>query len=75
MAAGDLITGWLLVRQAEVALAALAGPVSEADRHFYEGKLAAARFFTSQVLPTLTSERRIVETTDNALMDVDEASF
>ena len=75
MAAGDLVTGWLLVRQAEVALAALAGPVSEADRHFYEGKLAAARFFTSQVLPTLTSERRIVETTDNALMDVDEASF
>jgi len=56
-------------------LSARAGPLSEADRHFYEGKLAATRFFTSQVLPRLTSERAIVENTDNALMDVDEAAF
>ncbi|MBB3677731.1 acyl-CoA dehydrogenase [Modestobacter versicolor] len=75
LAAGDLITGWLLVRQAEVALAALSGEVSEADRLFYEGKLAATRFFCTQVLPRLTSERFIVEHTDNALMDVDEAAF
>jgi alkylation response protein AidB-like acyl-CoA dehydrogenase len=75
LATGDLITAWLLVRQSEVALAALAGEVSEKDRHFYEGKLAATRFFTSQVLPRLTSERAIVENTDNALMEVDEAAF
>jgi alkylation response protein AidB-like acyl-CoA dehydrogenase len=75
LAIGDLVTGWLLVRQAEVALAALAGEVSERDRHFYEGKLAAARFFCTQVLPRLTSERTIVENTDNALMEVDEAAF
>jgi alkylation response protein AidB-like acyl-CoA dehydrogenase len=75
LATGDLITAWLLVRQSEVALAALAGEVSEKDRHFYEGKLAATRFFTSQVLPRLTSERAIVENTDNALMEIDEAAF
>jgi alkylation response protein AidB-like acyl-CoA dehydrogenase len=75
LAAGDLITGWLLLRQSEVALGALAGEVSEKDRHFYEGKLAATRFFCSQVLPKLTSERFIVEHTDNALMEVDEAAF
>jgi alkylation response protein AidB-like acyl-CoA dehydrogenase len=75
LAAGDLITGWLLVRQSEVALAALSGDVDEKDRHFYEGKLAATRFFCSQVLPRLTSERLIVENTDNALMEVDEAAF
>jgi alkylation response protein AidB-like acyl-CoA dehydrogenase len=75
LAAGDLITGWLLVRQSEVALAALSGEVSEKDRFFYEGKLAATRFFTSQVLPRLSSERAIVENTDNALMEVDEAAF
>jgi alkylation response protein AidB-like acyl-CoA dehydrogenase len=75
LATGDLITGWLLVRQSEVALAALAGEVSEKDRHFYEGKLAATRFFATQVLPRLSSERAIVEATDNALMDVDEAAF
>ncbi|TKJ31688.1 acyl-CoA dehydrogenase [Blastococcus sp. CCUG 61487] len=75
LAVGDLVTAWLLVRQSEVALAALAGDVSEKDRFFYEGKLAATRFFTSQVLPRLASERIIVENTDNALMEVDEAAF
>jgi alkylation response protein AidB-like acyl-CoA dehydrogenase len=75
LATGDLITAWLLVRQSEVALAALSGAVSEKDRHFYEGKLAATRFFATQVLPRLTSERLIVETTDNALMEIDERSF
>jgi alkylation response protein AidB-like acyl-CoA dehydrogenase len=75
LATGDLITGWLLIRQSEVALAALSGEVSEKDRYFYEGKLAATRFFATQVLPRLTSERAIVENTDNALMEVDEAAF
>ena len=68
-------TAWLLVRQSEVALAALAGEVGERDRHFYEGKLAATRFFCTQVLPRLASERAIAENTDNALMEVDEAAF
>src|SRR4051795_5621178 len=75
LATGDLITGWLLIRQSEVALAALAGQVSDKDRSFYEGKLAATRFFATQVLPRLTSERLIVENTDNALMEIDESSF
>jgi alkylation response protein AidB-like acyl-CoA dehydrogenase len=75
LATGDLITAWLLIRQSEVALGALSGAVSEKDRLFYEGKLAATRFFATQVLPRLTSERLIVENTDNALMEVDEGSF
>ncbi len=75
LAVGDLVTAWLLVRQSEVALAALGGEVSERDRHFYEGKLAATRFFTTQVLPRLAGERAIVEATDNSLMEVDEAAF
>src|SRR3954447_3619580 len=75
LAAGDLITGWLLVRQSEVALAALAGEVTEKDRFFYEGKVAATRFFCTQVLPRLSAERAIVENTDNALMEVPEAAF
>src|SRR6201747_585726 len=75
LAVGDLVTAWLLVGQSEVALAALAGQVSEKDRLFYEGKLAATRFFCTQVLPKLTAERAIAENTDNALMEVDEAAF
>src|SRR5829696_3399798 len=72
---GELVVGWLLVRQAAVALAALdGGTASERDRAFYEGKLASARFFTSTVLPEVTARRQIVERTDNSLMDVPEES-
>ncbi len=74
LATGDLIVGWLLLRQAEVALAAPSG-VSDKDRRFYEGKVAAAKFFARTVLPKISAERAITEATDNALMDVDEAAF
>jgi alkylation response protein AidB-like acyl-CoA dehydrogenase len=73
---GDLVVGWLLQRQAEVALAALgAGRGGEADRAFYEGKVASARFFAREVLPRLASDRRIVENTTLDLMTLAEESF
>jgi hypothetical protein len=43
MAAGDLVIGWLLLRQAEVAQQALEGGASGKDRDFYQGKVAAER--------------------------------
>ena len=77
LAFGDLIVGWLLARQAEVAGRALdsADALAESDRDFYAGKLAAARFFTTTVLPRLASDRRIIEETGNDLMDVPEGAF
>lgn len=76
LAAGDLVVGWLLIRSAEVALAALERDgLRSADRRFYEGKVAAARFFAATVLPRLRSERVIVTSTDNSLMDVAEDAF
>jgi hypothetical protein len=76
LACTDLLVGWLLLRQAEVATtAATADGVSAKDRAFYEGKIAAARFFATTVLPKITAERAIAEGTDNALMDLDESAF
>ncbi|MDQ4039790.1 MAG: acyl-CoA dehydrogenase [Actinomycetota bacterium] len=76
MCMGELVTGWLLLRQAEVAMTALGrANVSARDQHFYEGKLAVARFFATQVLPTISAQRAICEATDNAIMDLDEAAF
>ncbi len=75
MSLGDLICAWLLVRQAEVAIAALDGGREAADRVFYEGKVASARFFCQQVLPHLAARRTVVESTDLGLMDLDEAAF
>ncbi len=76
LAAGDLVIGWLLLRQAEVAHKALgSGDVSARDRDFYEGKVAAASFFARTVLPKLAAERAIAEATDNSLMEVPESAF
>ncbi|MDQ1654102.1 MAG: hypothetical protein QOI35_3302, partial [Cryptosporangiaceae bacterium] len=71
---GDLVVGWLLLRQAQVAIAALDGGAGS-DENFYLGKVAAARFFASQVLPELTSRRKILETTTLEIMDVPEEAF
>jgi hypothetical protein len=76
LSAGDLLVGYLLLRQAAVALAKLdANGVSESDRAFYEGKAAVARFFAQTVLPELAARRVVVESMDNALMEVPEAAF
>ena len=75
MAVGDLLVGWLLLRQADVAQTALAGEVAEKDKAFYEGKVGAARFFARTVLPRLTGERKIVENADNVLMELSENAF
>ncbi|HEX8869277.1 MAG TPA: acyl-CoA dehydrogenase [Lentzea sp.] len=74
MTAGDVLVGWLLLRQAEVALQKLDG-ASAKDKSFYEGKIAVASFFAKNVLPELTARRKIAESTDNALMDIDESAF
>lgn len=74
MVLGDVVCSWLLLRQAEVALEKLAGDPGK-DTSFYEGKVAAAQFFAQNVLPKVSSERAIAESTDLALMDLDEAAF
>jgi hypothetical protein len=76
LAMGDLLVGWLLQRQAEVALAALDRPgVSPADQPFYQGKIAAARFFAREVLPRLAADRRVIDATTLDVMDLPEAAF
>ena len=76
LALGDLVVGWLLVRQSEVATAALdAGTAPPDDTAFYQGKVAAARFFAETVLPRLAAEREIAEATSTDLMDLPEAAF
>ncbi|RJL30958.1 acyl-CoA dehydrogenase [Bailinhaonella thermotolerans] len=73
LALGDLVIGWLLLRQAEVALARLGE--SDNDKAFYTGKVAAASFFARSVLPRLASERAIVAGTGLDLMDLPEEAF
>ena len=75
MSVGDLVIGWLLQRQAAVAVQALDAGASGAERSFYEGKIAVASFFAKNFLPLLTSTREVIETLDNDIMELDEAAF
>src|SRR4051794_40177746 len=77
MSLGDLVIGWLLLRQAEIALIRL-GQDSGAtgkDAVFYQGKVAAARFFAATRLPLLAAERTVAESTDLDVMDLPEEAF
>ncbi|HLK73369.1 MAG TPA: acyl-CoA dehydrogenase [Streptosporangiaceae bacterium] len=76
MAIGDLVIGWLLASQAEVALRQLDQLDAGAPDHdFYAGKVAAARFFAATVLPRLAAERTVAEETTLDLMDLPEGAF
>ncbi|MBO0853390.1 MAG: acyl-CoA dehydrogenase [Nocardia sp.] len=75
MAVGDLLIGWQLLRQAEVAVAALDNGATGADQAFYTGKVGVAQFFARNVLPELTSVRTVLSNLDNDIMEMDEAAF
>jgi alkylation response protein AidB-like acyl-CoA dehydrogenase len=74
LALGDLLIGWLLARQAEVAVHALDLDGTR-DKDFYLGKIAAARFFAATVLPRLAAEREITKQTSLDLMELPETAF
>ncbi|MFC9662940.1 acyl-CoA dehydrogenase [Nocardia sp. NPDC127606] len=75
MSVGDLFIGWMLLNQAEIALAALDNGATGSDVAFYTGKVASAQFFARNVLPELTATRAILANLDNDIMDLDEAAF
>jgi alkylation response protein AidB-like acyl-CoA dehydrogenase len=75
MVLGDVVCAWLLLHQAEIALEKLGGPVSDKDKSFYEGKIAAAQFFAHTNLPRISAEVAIAQATDLSVMDLPEDAF
>ncbi|MDE1675276.1 acyl-CoA dehydrogenase [Nocardia gipuzkoensis] len=75
LSVGDLLIGWQLLRQAEIAMAALENGATGADEAFYSGKVAVAQFFARNVLPELTATRAVLSNLDNDIMELDEAAF
>ncbi|MDF3336992.1 acyl-CoA dehydrogenase [Mycolicibacterium septicum] len=75
MSVGDLLLGWLLARQAAVAIEKLDAGATGEERAYLDGKIAAASFFAKNMLPLLTSTRQVIETIDNEVMELDEAAF
>ncbi len=75
LAVGDLIIGWRLLVQAEIASAALKSSPSESDGAFYQGKIATAAFFAKNMLPKLTAQRKVIESIDDDIMRISEDAF
>ncbi|MEW1577738.1 acyl-CoA dehydrogenase [Streptomyces microflavus] len=74
MASGDVVVGYLLLKGATVAAEKL--PTASAkDVAFYQGKIAAAKFFAANILPGVSAERALAENVDNSLMELDEVAF
>ena len=73
MSVGEVIIAWLLLRQAEIAIAKSADPGRDGD--FYAGKIAAAKFFVRTVLPHLKAELKIVMAESGEIMEIPESAF
>lgn len=69
----ETVIGWLLVRHAAVALERT--KVNPADKAFYVGKLASARWFCKEVLPNIAHNARMVEQSSLDLMEVPDEAF
>lgn len=74
MASGDVVVGYLLLRGAAVAAEKLETATAR-DVAFYQGKIAAAKFFAANVLPEVSTQRALAESVDGSLMELDEAAF
>jgi hypothetical protein len=75
LVSGDVVVGWLLLRQAVVAQAKIDAGATGKDLAFYQGKVAGARFFARTILPTVTSQRKIAEGIDLDVMELAEDAF
>ena len=75
LAVGDLLIGWRLLVQADIARAALAGSPSKSDEPFYRGKIATASFFAKNMLPRLGGIRTVIESIDDDIMRLPESAF
>jgi len=70
----EAVMGWLLLRHAEVAHAAL--PTASAkDKPFYQGKIASARWFAANVLPKAALRRALAEAETGDLMTLPDEAF
>lgn len=74
LALADMVVGWLLVKHAAIAVDALP-KAKAADKNFYQGKIASAKWWTRNVLPGLALTRKLVEASELSALEVDEAYF
>jgi alkylation response protein AidB-like acyl-CoA dehydrogenase len=70
----EVVLGWLLVRHAAVALEKKQEATDDAA-HFYDGKIASARFFCREILPHTALSMGLVGDSSLLAMDLAEQAF
>jgi alkylation response protein AidB-like acyl-CoA dehydrogenase len=75
LAVGDLLIGWRLLVQANIARTALQNSPSKSDESFYQGKITVAAFFAKNILPKLSGVRTVIESIDDDIMRLSESAF
>ncbi|HEY4058980.1 MAG TPA: acyl-CoA dehydrogenase [Kofleriaceae bacterium] len=73
-ALAEVVIGWRLAVSARVAHDKLATATGE-DKAFFEGKLAASRWYAKNVLPGTVLLKKLIEASDLDLMSVADASW
>ena len=74
MAVGDLMVGWMLLREATVASVRLADATGD-DYDFYTGKVVVAGHFARAHLPQVAAARATIEALDLDVMRMPEGAF
>ena len=70
---GHVVIAWIWLIQAIAA--AKAAPKTESERAFYDGKLAACRFFVRYELPKTQAQAALLESLDDTPLRIDDAGF
>jgi alkylation response protein AidB-like acyl-CoA dehydrogenase len=76
MLMGQVVMAWLLLWEAGVAKEKLAAPEGGGpDKAFYEGKIAAARFFIKHVLPEVDAAAKAIKSEDVSMLEIPDEAF
>ena len=73
-ALAEMVIAWLLVRHAAIAVDKIDG-AGRKDRAFYAGKIASAKWYCANVLPSLTLTRKLIEASDLSIMTLQDDAF
>ena len=70
-----LVISWLLLWQSTIAQKALDAGAGGTERNYYEGKLAAARYYLDNELPHLHATAQILKSGERTALDFNEEWF
>ncbi|MNE99132.1 hypothetical protein D3C80_1977560 [compost metagenome] len=72
---GRVLVGWLWLRMARIASAALDGGADGSEADFYRGKLQAARYFMDWELATIEGQARVLREGNSVCFDMQDEWF